>query len=90
MGNLDKVAIEQETFRDLLRELWADYKSGGTTLEEEKTQGAMQRYGEDRIVNCSVIIKAITNDDDEAKCLRVAVAFLDYLATLGMEVKFKE
>lgn len=85
MPELDKVAVEQEDYRDLLRIKPA---AGGPTLEEESIQGSVSKYGEDTIVNMSVAVGQVYWNA-KSEVLRISVAILDHLDTLGMEVRFK-
>lgn len=90
MGDLNRVGIVREDYRDLLR---SKPGSGGPTLEEETVQGAVKRYGEDTIVNvCASLVATYPDLGDEkgdAQVLRDAVEILDHLDTLGMEIRHK-
>jgi hypothetical protein len=89
MANLNQVGIVREEYRDLLS---SGVGSGGPTLEEETIQGASKRYGEDAIINVCVSLVATypdLTDAGNAAVLRDAVEILDYLDTLGMEVRHK-
>lgn len=88
MGDLNRVGISREDYRDLLR---SKPGSGGPTLEEETVQGASERYGEESIVNVAMSLSAVGYDDaNKEEVLRDAVAILDHLDTLGMEVRHKQ
>ena len=90
MGDVNKVAMVQESYRDLLR---SEPGPGGPTLEEETIQGSVKRYGEDRIVNMATVLVETFPDLGDAghlEVLRDAVELLDHLDTLGMEVRFKQ
>lgn len=89
MGEVNRVGILQSDYLDLLRRKPG---SGGPTLEEETVFGAVEKYGGEPISNlCVVMDEALDymgSTSREAR-LRDAVAILDHLDTLGMEVRFK-
>ena len=86
---LDQVDHAQTEYRRLLREKPG---AGGPTLEEQAILDASKEYGEDAVVNMAVAIQeAIPHGGDKQPkhCLREAIAILDHMDTLGMEVRFK-
>lgn len=90
MGALDQVAIMQEDYRDILHDDLV--KPGGATLDDESTQGAIGKYGENTIINVTVSLmhRVVQADGPDPAHIIMAVALLDDLDTLGMKVVYKE
>lgn len=87
MGDLDKVAGLQIDYRGLLGRKPG---AGGATMEEEYFQKIEEKYSPDQLSNMAVALHQITDDPDEQSVLMEAIALLDHLDTLGMEVRFKQ
>ena len=87
---LDQVDAAQSEYRRLLRE---PPGAGGPTLAEQAILDASKTYGETTVVNMAVAVQASIphgGDKQPVHCLREAIALLDDLDTLGMEVRFKD
>ena len=85
---IDQVSNVQENFRDLLRNA---VTQEDPILEEEALKGSISQFGEDNVVNLamSLMMRLDTDQDPSLRHLILAVAVMDDLDTLGMEVRHK-
>lgn len=89
MAELDRVAVRQIDYRELVSKM-EEPKAGGLTLDEETTHGATNRYSVDAIVNICISLEEVGYDsDNKEEIVRDSIGILDHLDTLGMEVRFK-
>lgn len=90
MSMIDQVSDVREDFRGLLRRAVA---VEDPILEEEALKGSSKQFGEDSIISLAMSILVRLSPSDEKPSLEQlvkAVAILDDLDTLGMEVRFKK
>ena len=97
-NDVDKVAMIQAEFRDLLRSM-RELKAGGSTLEEQ-LMGAKAdheaevvfEHSDESIVNLATAIYYAQGEVYEHlhSILRSTFQLLDHLDVLGMEIRYKQ